>query len=86
MAAFARPPEGEALRGAVVILGGSGGNLSVRDATAFAQAGAGVPRDRPGRSPVSPCPSCPFNPSAVFAEPTCYALTDWQSAVYLLSG
>ncbi len=39
MAAFARPPEGEAIRGAVVVLGGSGGGLSEREAITFAQAG-----------------------------------------------
>lgn len=38
-AAFARPPEGEPVRGAVVVLGGSGGGLRERDAIAFAQAG-----------------------------------------------
>lgn len=39
VAAFARPPAGEAIRGAVVVLGGSGGGLSERDAIGFARAG-----------------------------------------------
>lgn len=39
MAAFAHPPEGEAVRGGVVVLGGSGGSLAQRDAVTFAQAG-----------------------------------------------
>ncbi len=39
VAAFARPPEGVAIRGAVVVLGGSRGGLSERSAITFAQAG-----------------------------------------------